>query len=142
MHRIRRHIPRYIHHMSCGTTTCKINCAQGIVKELYDRFTLSFIRITTSHFLIFDLISLHSALLRDIHSLGDSDRHVLSNSWWLQSIVRSQEDRVDVLQGSAFGLWSEKIEHDDRKRVGANVYLGQKSAVVSSACGSFSRRTK
>jgi len=83
-------------------------------EEIVRQSHATFVRIATSHFLIFNLISLHSALLRDIHSLGDSDRHVLGDSWWLQSIVRSQEDRVDVLQGSAFGLRSEKVEHNDR----------------------------
>lgn len=39
------------------------------------------------HCSIFDLINLYGALLRDVHSLGDSDWHVLSHPWWLQSIV-------------------------------------------------------
>ena len=67
-----------------------------------------------SHCSIFDLINFDSALLRDVHRLGDSDRHVLSNSWWLQSIVRSQEDGVDIFQCPTFGLRSEEVEDDNR----------------------------
>jgi hypothetical protein len=50
--------------------------------QIHSRFTGC-----ASHCSIFDLINLHDALLRDIDSLGDPDWHVLSDPWWLQSIV-------------------------------------------------------
>ena len=85
--------------------------------------TLSYYLSDALHFLIFDPINLDSALLRDVDSLGDPDWHVLSDPWWLQSIVRSQEDSVDVLQCPAFRLWAEEIEDNNRQRVGAHVNL-------------------
>lgn len=90
----------------------KVCCTQIHAQKLYScrlRFTAR-----ASHFSIFDLINLHSALLRDVHGLSDSDWHILSDSWWLQRIMRSQEDGVDVFQCSAPGLWSEEVEDDHR----------------------------
>jgi len=86
-----------------------LNCyIVWIIRYLELMFT-----IPPSDCLIFDLISFHSTLLRDIHSLSHTDRHVLSNSWWLQSIVRSQEDGVNVFQRPTFGLRCEEIEDNN-----------------------------
>jgi hypothetical protein len=101
----------WIHQLVGLLGLCADSCARTIEVGFHIRLRLT---KRASYRSVFDLINFYGALLRDVHSLSDSDRHVLSDSWWLQSIVRSQEDGVDVFQCPASGLWSEEVEDDYR----------------------------
>ena len=76
-----------------------------------------------SNLLLLHMISLNTRLLRNIYSFRNAQRHVSSNPRRLQSIVRSQENGIDVFQSASFRLGTEEVEDDHGERVGADVDL-------------------